>query len=71
MKVIWSCIDRELHIKMRDLKAIRSLQVGTLGEVVSRREIRKILVKVGNKAVVQITNRFVSASSPRKRELRD
>lgn len=67
---VWNWKDRAESITFRELKAIRKILQGTLGQEVRDRGLRELLVHVDNQAVVHITNSFVTASRPLMRELR-
>lgn len=67
---IWSWKDRAESITLRELRAVRKLLCGSLGEKVARSGARDLRLHIDNQAVVHITNSFVSASRPMMRELR-
>lgn len=67
---VWNWKDRSQSITLRELKAIRLLLMGNLGQELEKRQWKKVLLRVDNSAVVHITNSLVSASRPMMRELR-
>lgn len=67
---VWDWRDRAESITYRELKAIRKILRGTIGQEVRSRGVQDLLVHVDNQAVVHITNSFVTASRPLMRELR-
>lgn len=67
---VWNWRDRAESITYRELKAIRKVLQGAIGQEVMSRGVQKLLVHVDNQAVVHITNSFVTASRPLMRELR-
>jgi hypothetical protein len=67
---IWKWKDREECISVRELKAIRMVLMGTLGERVKKEGISLLRLCVDNSSVVHVTNAFVASSRPMMRELR-
>jgi hypothetical protein len=67
---IWTWKDREECILVRELKAIRMVLMGTLGERVKKEGISLLRLCVDNSSVVHVTNAFVASSKPMMRELR-
>jgi hypothetical protein len=67
---VWGWEDRATHITYRELKAVRLLLMGNLGQRVKDAGATKLLLHCDNAAVVHITNAMVSASRPMMRELR-
>jgi Reverse transcriptase (RNA-dependent DNA polymerase) len=67
---VWGWEDRAAHITYRELKAVRLLLMGNLGQRVKDAGATKLLLHCDNAAVVHITNAMVSASRPMMRELR-
>lgn len=67
---VWNWKERAESITFRELKAIRKILQGTIGQEVKERGLRELLVHVDNQAVVYITNSFVTTSRPLMRELR-
>lgn len=66
---VWSWKDRAKTITYRELKAIRVLMVGPMGQKIIYEKHKNILLHGDKKAVVQITNGLVFASRPMMREL--
>jgi hypothetical protein len=62
--------DRAECISVRELKAIRMVFMGTLGERVKNEGISLLRHGVDNSSVVQVTNAFVASRKPVMRELR-
>jgi hypothetical protein len=67
---IWEWKDREECILVRELKEIRMLLMGTLGERVNKEGISLMRLWVDNSSVVHETNAFVTSRKPMMRELR-
>jgi hypothetical protein len=67
---IWQWMDRAECSSVRELKAIRMLLAGQLGERVKREGISMLRLCIDNKSVVHITNAFVASSRPMMREFR-
>lgn len=67
---VWDLRSRASSITLRELKAIRLLLTGALGQKIQRLDVNSLLLHVDNQAVVHITNSFVSASSTMMKELR-
>jgi hypothetical protein len=67
---IWEWKDRAECISVRELKAIRMVLMGTLGERVKREGISLLRLCVENSSVVHVTNVFVAFSRPMTREFR-
>lgn len=67
---VWSWKDRAESITYRELKAIRLLLMGRLGNRLALSREQNLLLHVDNQAVVHITNAFVSSSRAMMRELR-
>lgn len=67
---VWKAQERAGHITLRELKEIRKLLMGNLGQKVRDGGVKELLIHVDNSAVVHITNSFVSASRTMMRELR-
>jgi hypothetical protein len=67
---IWTWQDRAEGISVRELKAIRMLLMGNLGERVQREGIKFLRLCVDNISVKFVTRSFVAASRPMMRELR-
>jgi hypothetical protein len=55
---------------VRELKAIRMVLMGTLGERVKKEGIPLLRLCVDNQSVVHVKNAFVASSKPMMRELR-
>jgi hypothetical protein len=62
--------DRAECIWVRELKAIRMVLMGTLGERVKNEGITLLRLCVDNSSVVHVTNAFVASSRPMMREIR-
>jgi hypothetical protein len=62
--------DRAECISVRELKAIRMLHMGNLGERVQRKGIKVLRLCVDNTSVKFVTKSFAAASRPNMRELR-
>jgi hypothetical protein len=67
---VWGWKDRAQSINVRELKAVRLLLQGTLGEKSKAAGMSLLRLCVDNKGVVAVTNAFVSSSSGMMRELR-
>jgi hypothetical protein len=67
---IWGWEDRAAHITYRELKAVRLLLMGNLGQRVKDAGAPKLLLHCDTAAVVHIMNAMVTASRPMMRELR-
>lgn len=67
---IWGWQDRAESISYRELKAIRLLLTGPLGDHLPDRGPSSLLIHCDNLPVVHVTNALVSASRPMMRELR-
>jgi hypothetical protein len=67
---IWGWMDRAECISVRELKAIRMVLMGILGERVKKKGIYILRLGVDNSSVVHMTNAFVESSKPMMRELR-
>jgi Reverse transcriptase (RNA-dependent DNA polymerase) len=67
---IWEWKDRAECISVRELKIIRMVLMGTLGERVKKEGITLLRLYVDNSSVVHVTNAFVASSRPMMRELR-
>lgn len=67
---VWSWKDRAKSISLRELKAIRKLLLGRLGQRIAASSVTDLLLHVDNQPVTHIVNSLVSASRPMMRELR-
>ena len=67
---VWDWKARAESITLRELRAIRLLLCGQLGQETRTAGVRDLLLHIDNQAVVHITNSLVSASRPMMRELR-
>jgi hypothetical protein len=67
---IWEWKDRAECISVRELKAIRMVLMGTVGERVKKEGISLLKLCVDNSSVVHVTNAFVASSRPMMREIR-
>jgi hypothetical protein len=62
--------DRSECISVKELKVIRMVLMGTLGDRVKKEGITLLGLCVDNSSVVHVTNAFVASSRPIPRELR-
>lgn len=67
---VWLWRDRAQSIILRELKAIRRFLMGSMGQIIEKKDLKSVLLHVDNQAVVQITNAFVSSSRLVMAELR-
>jgi hypothetical protein len=67
---IWEWKDRAEWISVRELKAIRMVLMGTLGERVKKEGIYLLRLCVDNSSVVHVKNVFVASIKSTMRELR-
>jgi hypothetical protein len=67
---IWTCQDRAEGISVRELKAIRMILKGNLGERVQREGIKVLRLYVDITSVNYVKRSFVAASRPMMREPR-
>jgi hypothetical protein len=67
---VWQWRDRAECISVRELKAMRMLLEGQLGERVKREVISMLRLCIVNTSVVHVTNAFEASGRPVMRELR-
>jgi hypothetical protein len=66
---IWKWKIKEECISVRELKEIRMVLMGTLGERVKKEGISLLRLCVDNSSVVHVTKAFVASSKPMMREI--